>query len=259
MDTVCLHDKVEIEKFLRKNPFLHIYSIGDLDDFFWPYTTWYGLIEDDEIQEIALLYSGLSLPTLIAFSEGTSTYMQDLLASIILLLPRRFYAHLSPGLEKVLSRYFTLQSQGRHYKMALKNKAILKNVNVSDVEQLSIKDLNDLLGLYEESYPDNWFNPQILETNLYFGIRRLEGVVSVAGVHVISKKYKVAALGNITTHPGWRGKGFGKAVSAKLCQTLLPIANHIGLNVKANNKAAIACYKKLGFEIISTYDEYVIE
>ena len=37
-----LRDKNKIESFLRKNPFLHIYGLVDLDDFFWPRTTWYG-------------------------------------------------------------------------------------------------------------------------------------------------------------------------------------------------------------------------
>lgn len=35
METCALHDKARIEAFLRKNVYLHIYSIGDLDDFFW--------------------------------------------------------------------------------------------------------------------------------------------------------------------------------------------------------------------------------
>ena len=42
MDYLCLHDKKELEHFLNKDIYLHIYSIGDLDDFFWPYTIWYG-------------------------------------------------------------------------------------------------------------------------------------------------------------------------------------------------------------------------
>ncbi len=35
MKTVCLHAKDQIEAFLRRHTFLRLYSIGDLDDFFW--------------------------------------------------------------------------------------------------------------------------------------------------------------------------------------------------------------------------------
>lgn len=69
MRSVCLHDRTTIERVLRENVYLYIYGIGDLDDFFWPYTTWYAIEDDKEINTIALLYSGQSLPTLLALSE----------------------------------------------------------------------------------------------------------------------------------------------------------------------------------------------
>lgn len=35
MAHINLHDRAQIEKFLRQNPHLHLYEIGDLDDYFW--------------------------------------------------------------------------------------------------------------------------------------------------------------------------------------------------------------------------------
>ena len=69
MNYICLHDKEIIERFLRKDVDLHIYCIGDLDDFFWPYTIWYGSKHSGNIDAIALMYVGLSLPTLLALSN----------------------------------------------------------------------------------------------------------------------------------------------------------------------------------------------
>ena len=99
MDTVSLNDKGAIESFLRKKPYLHIYSMGDLDDFFWPCTTWYALKENEEIRAIALIYTGQPLPVLLALSEDEPV-MQALLESIMPGLPSKFYAHLSLGLEE---------------------------------------------------------------------------------------------------------------------------------------------------------------
>jgi ribosomal protein S18 acetylase RimI-like enzyme len=65
-------------------------------------------------------------------------------------------------------------------------------------------------------------------------------------------------LGNIVTHPDYRGRGFAKAVIAALCQSLFERADNIGLNVKADNAAAITLYEKLGFEIIATYYELMV-
>jgi hypothetical protein len=92
--------KIKLQFFLRKNIHLHLYSIGDLDDFFWPYTTWYGLKAGNILSAVALLYAAPSLPVLLALSEEPAI-MRELLTQIRYLLPSRFYAHLSPGLETV--------------------------------------------------------------------------------------------------------------------------------------------------------------
>jgi ribosomal protein S18 acetylase RimI-like enzyme len=44
-----------------------------------------------------------------------------------------------------------------------------------------------------------------------------------------------------------------------LCQSLLEKVEHVGLNVKADNDAAIACYRKLGFEVVAPYGEFTVE
>jgi len=258
MPVICLHDKKTIEQFLRNNTGLHIYSLGDLDDFFWSYTTWYALTVNHTPQAIILLYTGLTLPTLLALSDQP-TLMSDLLESIIPILPCKFYAHFSPGLENVIQDSHKLESHGEHYKMALKDFSAVKNVDCSPVIRLSKSDLNDIIQLYKVSYPGNWFYQRMLETNQYFGIRKDGNLVSIAGVHVYSKTYRVAALGNITTHPSWRRKGYGKLVTARLCQSLSENVDCIGLNVKADNHSAISCYQKLGFEIIASFGEFLVQ
>jgi predicted GNAT family acetyltransferase len=118
--------------------------------------------------------------------------------------------------------------------------------------------LDDLLRLYDESYPGNWFDPHLLQTRQYFGLRVKGGLVSVAGVHVYSETYRVAAIGNVVTHPAHRNKGYARLVTARLCQSLLETVDHIGLNVRADNEAAIACYRKLGFKTVAPYGEFTV-
>jgi ribosomal protein S18 acetylase RimI-like enzyme len=255
---MCFHDKKEIECFLRKDVYLHIYSIGDLDDFFWPYTTWYGSKSNGNINALALLYVGLSLPTLLALSNEHDV-MAELLTSIQHLLPYRFYAHLSPGLETVLGTTHDLESHGEHYKMALSEEALTSWNDCSGVVRLSMKDLTAIQALYKESYPENWFDTRMLETGQYFGIMEENRLISIAGIHVYSPQYKVAALGNITTLPTYRNKGYGSRVTAMLCQSLCREGIRIGLNVKIDNHTAISCYKKIGFEIFASYGEFMVQ
>lgn len=258
MRPICLHDKTTIESFLRKNTEMHIYSIGDLDDFFWPYTTWYALAKNEELEAVALLYTGQELPTLVALSEQTGV-MGGLVKSILHLLPPRFYAHLSSGLEHIFQGTHSVHPHGEHYKMALHQRSLVDDIRCRNVVRLDRSDLDDLYRLYRDSYPGNWFEPRMLESNQYFGIRSQGQIVSAAGVHVYSETYRVAALGNIATHPSHRRRGYAKLVTARLCQSLLEKVEHIGLNVKADNEVAVCCYQKLGFEVVASYGEFMIQ
>lgn len=260
MKAVCLHDKSTIETFLRSNVFLNIYSLGDLDDFFWPYTTWHALTDEDAVQIIALIYTGGKLPCLhIHAADDKIVYAEKLLHFLVPTLPESFHAHLNLGLENILTNRYTLRPRGKHYKMALVNKVLPLNVDTSQTTGLSKSHLSEILNLFEKAYPGNFFEARMLETKQYFGIRQSDELISIAGVHVYSRKYRVAALGNITTHPNYRCKGLGTTVTAKVCQSLLTETDHIGLNVKADNTSAIRCYEKLGFEIIASYGEFNVE
>jgi ribosomal protein S18 acetylase RimI-like enzyme len=261
MNVVCLHDKDTIEKFLRGNVFLNLYSLGDLDDFFWPYTTWHGLADEAGIRAIALIYTGGNLPCLHALAEDDeSDYMKELLCCLVPVLPRRFHAHLMLGSENILVERYSLQPFGRHERMALVDKSLLANLDTSGVVGLSVCDLDEIMRLFERAYPGNFFEPKMLETKQYFGIRDSGELVSIAGVHVYSTRYKVAALGNITTLPDYRGRGYGRMVTGRVCKSLLgDEIDHIGLNVKADNAGAIRCYKKLGFEAIGSFGEFEVE
>ena len=72
MDIRELRDKEKIEAFLRGNRELHIYCIGDLDDFFWPHTRWLAWEADGEVREVVLIYTGRALPTVIEWARSVS-------------------------------------------------------------------------------------------------------------------------------------------------------------------------------------------
>src|SRR3712207_3582807 len=114
---VCLHDKARIVAFLRRNPALYTYAIGDLDDFYWPYTTWYALEREGTIHEICLMYSGTIPPTFLALSGEPDGEIRGFLRRLARLLPRRFDAHLSGDLVDMLRDEYTVDSYGTHYKM----------------------------------------------------------------------------------------------------------------------------------------------
>jgi ribosomal protein S18 acetylase RimI-like enzyme len=259
MSFIFLHDKNQIEAFLLKHRHLNFYHLGDLDDFFWPYTTWYALQEDGEIKALNLFYSGIVPPVLLGIENDNLEEMKTLLEASLPLLPAHFYAHLSPGLEDILENEYSLDHHGEHYKMNLIDPSKLDEIDTSDVVPLTSENLDEIECLYQDSYPGNRFDARMLETGQYVGIREDGVLVSVAGIHVYSSVYKIAALGNITTHPAKRGRGLGATVTAGLCKQLLDSVDAIGLNVRSDNMHAIKAYEKIGFVIVATYHEWMVD
>jgi RimJ/RimL family protein N-acetyltransferase len=250
-------DKTALEGLFRRAPQLFLYHLGDLDDFFWPSTRWFALADGDLLEEVVLYYSASSPTVLLALCRDAER-MGRLLGAIDKTYPDEFYAHLSPGLEEIFRPAYEIRPHGRHLRMALTQRDRVDGVPTSIAEPLGEGDLEDLLRLYRASYPGNWFDPRMLRTGQYFGIRSEGELVSAAGVHVYSPRYGAAALGNITTHPAHRGRGLGRTVTARVCQSLLETVGVIGLNVKDDNLPAITCYEKLGFTRAAIYGEFML-
>lgn len=259
MNLVCLHEKAEIETFLRRSVALHIYGLGDLDAFFWPGTQWYGLQQDGEIRALALLYIAIRPPVLLALApQNEMAPLRALLTHLLPLLPEQIYTHLSSGLEEILQTAYHLRSYGLHDKMILTDPTLFQRYLTPDVVRLTPDHLPQIMALYDASYPDHAFDPRMLETRQFFGIWRDDQLASIAGIHVYSPEYRVAAIGNVTTHPRYRNQGLGKAVIASLLQSLMDTVTHIGLNVKSDNHAALRSYQQLGFEHVDTYHEAML-
>jgi predicted GNAT family acetyltransferase len=254
MKLLLLHDKKIIYDFLKQSPALQLFCIGDLDDFFWPKTTWYALQDQEGIKSIALFYVGMETPTLLLFEEHTSPFSIQLLQKIKHLLPQKFNAHFSTGLLDVYGRQNIVIYYGLSYKMTLKKAVAAPDYNTA-IRRLNTEDIPSIVTLLSLAYPQSWFDSRMIQTDQYWGYFQDGQLVGVAGIHVYSEEYKVAALGNVATHPEYRGQKIAHKLVSTLCADLQKRIEIIGLNVRAENKIAIRCYENIGFEISGTYDE----
>jgi ribosomal protein S18 acetylase RimI-like enzyme len=254
-----IDDPSGIEAFMRRDPGLHVYAIGDLDPFFRPRTRWFGWT-GEALEAFCLLYTGSTPPTLLALCRPDQTSaMICLLEALQPRLPSRVYGHLSPALDGCFVSNWTAQDRGRHLKMRLTDPAALHTVNTAPVIAPTAADIEALTAFYDASYPGHWFDARMLESGQYRGIREGGRWLAAAGVHVYSAAHRVAALGNIATAPAHRRQGLGRVVTAAVCQSLLASVDVIGLNVLADNGPARRCYEGLGFTYVCEYDEVLLE
>lgn len=250
--TVTL-DTAAVEAFLRRAPYLHNYELGDLDPREASHVTW---IASEPIDAVALLYTGLAIPTVLALADGNQAALHRLLVRNAEALPARFYAHLSPGLESALAPRFGAEPLGLHYKMGL-DAPLAEDADAdAGAVRLTSRDADEVVAFYAASYPTGYFEPVNLERGPYVAVRDDRGIVAIAGVHVYSPTVRVASLGNVATRPNARGRGHARRATAALCRLLAREVDLISLNVLADNPAAIACYRRLGFSVRHEFNEW---
>jgi RimJ/RimL family protein N-acetyltransferase len=257
MSLTKLHDRTQIAAFLQQDPPLYLYSLGDLDDFFFPLTQWYAWRTPSMgTAALAMLYAGFQPHILHAICPAENLpAMRLLLEELYPVLPAQIYAHFSPGLQDTLKSHFQIYPEGRHWKMTLTRPELLPTTAANQVRKLSSGDLPALGQLYQHSYPNNDFDTRLLETGQYFGLYLQGKLVCSAGIHVYSPQYGVAAIGNVVTHRDYRSRGYARETVAVLCRSLQQTVSLIGLNVKADNYPAIHLYQGLGFTYSVEYDE----
>lgn len=254
-----VRDRTLIEAALRRDVGRHVYHLGDLDDEFFPYTRWFATFADSEIDQLALFFDRYAPPILLALTDDVDR-MVEMLRDMCDLFPRRMHAHLSPGVVEALRPESEPALAAPHLRMQLTKPDLLRDVSLSDTSRLTSDDLPALRALYQDVYAakedgTNVFHELMLDLGPYYGVYVGRDLIAVAGVHVCSAEQRVAAVANVATHPQQRGRGLAQRVTAAVCRELLPVAETIGLNVRADNAPAVAAYRRLGFETIFEYEE----
>lgn len=255
MPVVELNDRDLLAGLFRRNAGAHVYELGDLDEFEWRHTRWFGWDSGRRVDDVALLYTQPDVPVLLAIADSPRSSMRPLLSEILFSLPSVLYTHASASLFGTLARRYEIVDAAPHFKLALHDGDAIAQ-HAAAVELLTRDDLGEIISFYESAYPDTWFAPRMLETGRYVGIREGGHLACIAGVHVYSPTWSVAALGNVATLPALRGRGLATGACAALCRLLLDDGiETIALNVRADNEAAMRSYSRLGFGPVAEYTE----
>jgi len=258
-------DRVALERFLRRHAPAQLYALADLDDAFWPDTRWFASAgAGGELAAVCLLLEKLALPIVYAVAPPRDPATLALVAELRPRLPERFFVNLPVGFAEVFAASHAIALQAEYVKMWLPDPRAASAEALPGIEPLGPEHLGELAAFYRErAYaPDErggrFFEPYMLGLGPWLGLRERGELVCVAGVHVCSRRYGVAALGNVATVPERRGRGLARAVCARLCRELAAQVPLIGLNVAVANAPARACYAALGFREALRYEEAIL-
>lgn len=250
-------DRDELRDFLVQDRYANAYLLGNLDPAYFQFCSWYGARDSSgRLSNLLLLYKGLSLP--VVFMVGASGNLEMFLTECRHLLPHRFHFHVVEGCMDIVHKALEPREYKRMFRMGLERshyRRSSRDLGGVSVTRLGHRDTAAIMALYNH-YPDNFFEPYQLETGYYFGVRDNGlGLVSIAGVHVVSEEHDVAVIGNFVTHPAARGRGLATACTGTLLDELFDHVSFVALNVQEDNAPAIRMYRNFGFESNNVFYE----
>jgi ribosomal protein S18 acetylase RimI-like enzyme len=250
----------EIRFILNTDPTWSAYAIGDLMPDYAAYSRW-SIGGGTNGKGLTLLFSRLSPSALFAMGDPKGVAM----AIVGSELPKEVYLLLRREHLEVVSRYYTLpQANTRQmHRMVLVSETMPAETEGLPVgfkiDALSLHDADRVSKLYAQGgpYAPDAFAPYQVADGTYFGVVDAQGeVLASGGTHVVDWKTGVAAIGNLYTHPQYRGRGFGQAILRAVLHALLEGGVHlIVLNVDERNLTAKRLYERNGFRVHCPYIE----
>lgn len=114
----------------------------------------------------------------------------------------------------------------------------------AEVATLGPADVPEMLALVALTRPGP-FRPRTIELGRYIGIREAGRLVAMAGERMwIDRCREVSA---VCTHPDAQGRGYARALAAKVINRMLRAGQTPFLHVETPNRRAIDLYLSLGF------------
>jgi ribosomal protein S18 acetylase RimI-like enzyme len=248
-----LTDPTEILAFLERDRLYAAYAIADLEAEMFKHTHWYQAEAEGQARSLVLHFTALDPDAL--FIMGDAAGLAVILGSA--LRPRRVFVSAMPEHITSLRSFYRLGQPERTVRMALDVHAF-RPVSGQAI-RLSPAYARQLERLYSMG-EGNAFSPYQVAQGVFYGATDQDRLVSTAGTHVISETYDVAAVGNVFTHPAYRGQGLGTLCTCAVVEELL--ARHIQtivLNVHQDNEAARRIYQRIGFKEYCHYIEVLAE
>jgi ribosomal protein S18 acetylase RimI-like enzyme len=142
-----------------------------------------------------------------------------------------------------LPRNWETLDESRVMQMIRDDRSQLREGDV-DISILGAADVSQMLALVELTQPGP-FRSRTIELGTYFGIREGGHLVAMAGERMWVGDFREVSA--VCTHPNAQGRGYARALMARVINRMLRAGQTPFLHVRSSNARAIQVYRALGF------------
>ena len=229
-----LTDQIEIRARLRRDPGWSLYALADLDPAMFPKTRWF-------VPDLTLVVQDYGTAILFAIGPGSVHEALESLDCPVHLQVKR------DVLDQV-ARHAAVSSPRLMWRMIWTGDRLPSPSSATS--RLTAADVPALQALYADGdssgeAPDFFF-PSMVADGVFHGIYDGTSLAAAAGTHVVAREEGAAAIGNVYVRRDHRGHGLGRLVTSAVLAELSAVET-VGLNVRADNEAALHLYESLGF------------
>lgn len=236
-----LRDPDEIRGLLRARVEYTAYALGQLEPELFARTRWY----------LARGTTGVGLVLHSRGGLGDATFVMgdpDAILAVLSIHPgtAQTYVTCQPQHLDVLRRVYRLATQQPMVRMVVTRESFRPSEQHETVPLTGI-DIRKINALYGSENGPSYYVPEHIDAGVYRGVVAEGRLVAIAGTHVVSRQEGVAVVGNVFTHPAYRGRGFATSATSAVTEALLAICDYVVLTVDPRNTPAVAAYTRLGY------------
>ena len=235
-----LREREQIRRILEGRRPYAAYALGQLEPLLFRQTDWW--LSSSAANQGLMLHSrgGLGNAT---FAMGEAGALDALMS--VHPGPRHTFLTCEPHHLETMLRHFDLDQRQTMIRMQVTT-ASFRPID-GPVRRLTGADVRSINRLYRSEGVPSFYSSRQIEDAVYFGVERDGELIAVAGTHVISQASAIAVVGNVYTHPRYRGQRFAQCTTAAVTEQLLRFCRDVVLSVDPTNVPAVRAYERLGY------------
>ena len=234
-------DREACIRLLARDPIHHLMLLGDLYPPLISVSEIYVATDEGQIVGVGSLFRGFSTPSVI-ITEDNPTVQIALLTRMSRRLESEWITLSTCTSSSVFCQFGNRIYSHIELQMLL-HETIPTPVKPARLIQRGEFDL--LNQFYNEHRVEAW-TPLMFEMGPFYGVWRDGQLIAAAGIHFVTPF--IAQIGNVFSHPKFRGRGYATAATAGVTNHLRRMGiQFISLFVVAENASAIRMYERLGF------------